>query len=215
MRKKILCAIVSAVMVVGTLVGCGSSSGGKAESTILTELTPGVSTKDDVTSYLDEHKITYEEDEDGSSLEATNTDTILGHEYRLRTSCFGTEDNTIIDDDALRWMEFKVEFKDVEDYKQGVDEFEDYITKLSTGVTYTKKKDGVTKEYYLIDDKDYPVVMYIEPRTYEDMEDGYYNTILIIGYEINNNYSSFKWKDTKGNDYTLKCIGNNTSSTED
>ena len=48
MKKKILCAIMSAVMVVGTLVGCGSTSK-KVESTILTELTPGVSTKDDVT----------------------------------------------------------------------------------------------------------------------------------------------------------------------
>ena len=34
MKKKILCAIVSAVMVVGTLVGCGSSSSNPSSDTV-------------------------------------------------------------------------------------------------------------------------------------------------------------------------------------
>ena len=56
MRKKILCAIMSAVMVVGALTGCG----GKAKSTILTEITPWESKAEDVEAYLKDHNLTYE-----------------------------------------------------------------------------------------------------------------------------------------------------------
>ena len=219
MRKKILCVAMTVIMVVGTLVGCGSSSGGtskKVESTILTEITPGVSTKDDAISFLNSHNMTYKIDYD-TFLHGTNTDIILGHEYGLAEAYidgYNEVRDLGLGKDILDYYKLKIAFKDVEDYKKGVEEIEKYVTKLSTGVTYTDTKRGVSSQYYLIDDKDYPLVISITPNTYEEMEDGYYNTMLFVVYWIPEDASEYDWKDAKGNSYTLKCSANNTSSTE-
>lgn len=210
MRKKILCVAMTVIMAVGTLVGCDSSSGGtskKVEPTILTELTPGVSTKDDAISFLNSHNMTYRIDYD-NFLHGTNTDIILGYEYGLGEAYIDgyNEVNDLgLGKDILDYYKLRVAFKDVEDYKKGVEEIEKYVTKLSTGVTYTDTEGDVPCQYYLIDDKDYPLVIAIVPNTYEEMEDGYYNTILCVNYWVAPYALNFDWKDAKGNSYTLKC----------
>ena len=104
MKKRILCAIMSAVMVVGMMTGCGSSSEDtsskssgvtkkvEVEDSVLTKLTPGKSTKEDVEEFLDDNNFTYGEASD--HINVKNTGLFLGYEYCPETIYFSTEENS-------------------------------------------------------------------------------------------------------------------------
>lgn len=210
MRKKILCVAMTVVMAVGTLVGCGSSNTvtkkDKVESSIFTEITPGKSTREDLKKYYDNNGITY----DADSCRMTNTGIFLGHEYYV--------DSTGGDD--LRSYDIKIAFKDADDYKNGVSEIDDYFKSMSLGITAIVKDGDYTYHYFLVEDNDdYMTCLRYYPKTYEDNGDGYYNTIIKAGYytfdQNTGDLDDIEWKDSKENKYTPKCIGNNTSSTED
>ena len=101
MKKKILCAIVSAVMAVGTLAGCGSSSSNpssdtadkdndkssKVEQTILTELIPGETTAEETRKWFQDNGLDTETDYNWQPAFADNeipylsksSDTFLGY----------------------------------------------------------------------------------------------------------------------------------------
>lgn len=210
MKKKILCAIVSAVMVVGALAGCGSSNTSmkkdKVESSIFTEITPGKSTREDLKKYYDNNGITY----DADSCKMTNTDIFLGHEYYVEST--GGEN--------LSSYAIKIAFKDAEDYKNGVSEIDDYFKSMSLGVTAIVKDGDYTYHYFLVEDNDdYMTCLKYYPKTYEANEDGYYNTLIKAEYRSfdhnTGDLDDIKWKDSKGNKYTPKCVGNSINSTED
>lgn len=219
MKKKILCAIVSAVMVVGTLVGCGStgvSTSSEAsgvrkvvsvEESILTKLTPGKSTKKDAEKILDDYNFTHKDSY--GVLRATNTGLFLGYEYQpYEIDFYG--DNDEEHSGILKWYELKVAFKDVEDYTNGIEDIEEYLESISLGVTATRKDSDFTYHMFLMDDND-DYITYLESysKTYDDVPDNYYPTMIKIDYHIQYKESNFsgtgvKWKDSKGNKYTPK-----------
>ena len=215
MRKKILCVAMSVIMAVGTLVGCGSSSGGtskKVESTILTEITPGKSTGEDFIKYFDTNGFTYDtyDSNDTEPRYMTNTGIFLGHEYYVDYI------NCIDKSGVVCAYGLKIAFKDAEDYQNGVAEVDSYFKSMSLGVAATGKDSEYTYHYFLIEDNDdYTTCLRYYPKTYEDAGDGYYNTVIKVDYIFaESNLGDIKWKDAKGNNYTLKCSANNTSSTE-
>ena len=115
---------------------------------------------------------------------------------------------------------FKAITKDADDYKNGVSEIDDYFKSMSLGITAIVKDGDYTYHYFLVEDNDdYMTCLRYYPKTYEDNGDGYYNTIIKAGYytfdQNTGDLDDIEWKDSKENKYTPKCIGNNTSSTED
>ena len=216
MRKKILCLAISMIMAVGALTGCDSSSGStskKVESTILTEITPGKSTGKDCIKYFDTNGFTYDSD-DKKPQKTTNSGLFLGHEYVVGIDYVG-------ESDVVRAYHLKIAFKDVEDYKNGLSEIDDYFKSISLGITAMhKSEDGnYTYHCFLVEDNDdYITWLNYYPKTYEDA-DGYYNTVIRVDYVYTDNNigvldNNIKWKDSKGNKYTPKYIRNSISSTE-
>lgn len=217
MKKKILCAIVSAVMVVGTLVGCGSTSDDtsskssgvtkkvEVEDSALTKLTPGKSTKEDVEEFLDDNNFTYGEASD--HINVKNTGLFLGYEYCPETIYFSTEENS--ERTLFHHMTLKVRFKNVEDYTKGADDIADYLSALSTGITAKKKANGYKFNMYLMDDEDdFMIVSQSNSKTYENSTDDYYDTGIEIVYGIDRGSYFFghdiEWKDSNGNKYIPK-----------
>ena len=143
----------------------------------------------------------------------TNTGIFLGHEYFVDEINYGDKSDVVCD------YHLKIAFKDVEDYKNGLSEIDDYFKSISLGITAMhKSEDGnYTYHYFLVEDNDdYMTCLMYYPKTYED-GDGYYNTVIRVGYFYSDNIDSsdgIKWKDSKGNKYTPKFDGNNASSTE-
>ena len=115
----------------------------------------------------------------------------------------------------------KIAFKDAEDYKNGVSEIDDYFKSMSLGITAIVKDGDYTYHYFLVEDNDdYLTCLRYYPKTYEDNEDDeHYNTIIKAGYfyfdKNTDGLYSIEWKDSKGNKYTPKRVGNSISSTED
>ena len=221
MKKRILCAIMSAVMVVGMMTGCGSSSEDtsskssgvtkkvEVEDSVLTKLTPGKSTKEDVEEFLDDNNFTYGEASD--HINVKNTGLFLGYEYCPETIYFSTEENS--ERTLLHHMTLKVWFKNVEDYTKGADDIADYLSALSTGVTATKKANGYKFNMYLMDDEDdFMIVSQSNSKTYKDgMGDYYdtgYDTWIEMVYGIDRGSYFFgrdiEWKDSDGNKYIPK-----------
>ena len=221
MKKRILCAIMSAVMVVGMMTGCGSSSEDtsskssgvtkkvEVEDSVLTKLTPGKSTKEDVEEFLDDNNFTYGEASD--HINVKNTGLFLGYEYCPETIYFSTEENS--ERTLLHHMTLKVWFKNVEDYTKGADDIADYLSALSTGVTATKKANGYKFNMYLMDDEDdFMICSQSNSKTYEDGIGDYYDTGYDTGIEIfygidRGSYffgRDIEWKDSDGNKYIPK-----------
>ncbi len=217
MKKRILCAIVSAIMAVGMMTGCGSTSDDtsskssgvtkkvKVEDSVLTKLTPGKSTKEDVEEFLDDNNFTYGE---GSNLiNVSNTGLFLGYEYCPETIYFSTEENS--ERTLFHHMILKVRFKNVEDYTKGADDIADYLSALSTGVTAKKKANGHKFNMYLMDDEDdFMICSQSNSKTYEDGIGDYYDTGIEIVYGIDRGSYFFgrdiEWKDSNGNKYIPK-----------
>ena len=217
MKKRILCAIMSAVMVVGMMTGCGSSSEDtsskssgvtkkvEVEDSVLTELTPGKSTKEDVEEFLDDNNFTYGEASD--HINVKNTGLFLGYEYCPETIYFSTEENS--ERTLFHHMTLKVWFKNVEDYTKGADDIADYLSALSTGITAKKKANGYKFHMYLMDDEDdFMIVSQSNSKTYENSTDDYYDTGIEIVYGIDRGSYFFghdiEWKDSNGNKYIPK-----------
>ena len=174
MRKKILCVAMSVIMTVGTLVGCGSSSGGKVESTILTELTPGVSTAEDVKTYFKEHDLAYEKNDNDYPTGATTTDKFLGYETAYSPIDYWK-------DDTIGEYYLYVTFKDVDEYKQGVDKVKEYLKSIS--FEDAEEKDDYTA--YKVkgkDDNKYMIYYYV--KSYNDAPQDYYNTVIKLQCSI-------------------------------
>lgn len=207
MRKKILCAIMSAVMIVGALTGCGSSSGDtskETEESIMTQIIPGESTADELESYLQNKGIVWENNTKGQPQNCTNTDYFLGHEAQF--SDFDYANGKVY---AYR---VEVAFKNVDDYKTGLNETKEYFKKRGTGITGYNDDDGGDKEpikcYLLEDETDYYTAVLPWVSTYDEVEGDYYNSILkFVYYRVdkhNKAEETVLWKDEDGNSYTTK-----------
>lgn len=162
MKKKILCAIVSAVMAVGTLVGCSSSSSNpssdtvdkdndkssKVEQTILTELIPGETTAEETKKWFQDNDIITETD-GGWKAEFTDNfipyyskaaDTFLGYNCYYGNFQYVNEhedrENDAsfagLDDDTITRYSIFVVFKDRDDFKEGKKKIENYVKSLSS-----------------------------------------------------------------------------------
>lgn len=185
MKKKILCVIVSAVMVVGTLVGCGSSSGSKAESTILTEIIPAKSTAEDVENYIKEHNLTYEVRENGhhaagNPSETTTTDKFLDYEANYEFNYSRK------DEDLIAYYKVVISFKDKDEYDKGVDEIRSYIESNSEKVESdsTESTESTShSDFYKFKDNDGKThQLEFELKSYDEPEAGYYNTVVKLYY---------------------------------
>lgn len=204
MRKKILCVIMSAVMVVGALTGCGSSSGdtskeisketsvedrpNELEQTVLTQITPGKSKVDDVKAFLKSQGVTFSAN--SSDISGTTFGLFLEHECNYDNFYYDKKEK--ITDYGI-----EIGFEDATDYSHSYQEISDYVEKLSLGVTGEVNDDedveGGTEweteegekisTYYLVDDSDdYMTIIEFSAFSnfYEDW-DGY-NTLIAIGY---------------------------------
>ena len=207
MRKKILCAIMSSIMVVGALAGCGSSSedtSKKVEESIMTQIIPGESTADELEKYLQDKSVTWESDKNGEPRDCTNTDYFLGHEAQF--SEFDYKNGIVYS------YRVEVAFKNVDDYKTGLNEIKEYFEKMGTGITGYNDDEGADKEpincYLLKDETDYYTVVMPWVSTYDEVEGDYYNSILkFVYYRVDKNNEAgetFLWKDKDGNSYTTK-----------
>lgn len=190
MKKKILCAIMSAVMVVGTLVGCGSSSSNpssdtadkdndkssKVEQTILTELIPGETTAEETKKWFQDNGLATETNGNWQPAFADNeipylsksSDTFLGYKcFYVRFDYVGTDGakeyyEAGLDDETLSSYKVCVTFKDREDYKAGKEKIEEYIKSLSSTKAVQVGRDGnVEDSTILIKDKDKYATMII------------------------------------------------------
>ncbi|WP_456057465.1 hypothetical protein [Agathobacter sp.] len=180
MKQKILCAIVSAVMVVGTLAGCGSTSK-KVESTILTELTPGVSTAEDVKTYFKEHDLAYEKNDNDYPTGATTTDKFLGYETAYSPIYYLYDSKLQKDGNTIKEYYLYITFKNIDEYKQGVEKVKDYLTSIS--FEDSEEKDDCTK--YMVRGKDnnkYMIYYYV--KSYDDAPQDYYNTVIKLQCDI-------------------------------
>lgn len=193
MRKKILCAIMSAVMVVGALTGCGSSSEdtsketsvesrtNELEQTVLTQITPGKSKVDDVKGFLKNVGVTFSTK--SNYISATTFGLFLGHECNYNDFYFDDKGEII-----TRYT-MQIAFKDAKDYSDSYSVISDYVEKLSLGVTGEAKEEEKTDEdeklltYYLIDDsEDY--MTYIEFSSFSNFYKDWncYKTLIAIDY---------------------------------
>lgn len=205
MRKKILCVAMTVIMAVGTLVGCGSSSGGtskKVEESIMTQIIPGESTADELEKYLQDKGVTWENDKNGKPEDCTNTDYFLGHEAQFFD--FDYYKDTIYE------YQIQVAFKDVNDYKTGLNEIKEYFEKMGTGITGYNDDEGADKEpikcYLLEDETDYYTAVMPWTKTIDD--NNYYNTTIVLYYyrvdKNNEAGETVLWKDKDGNSYITK-----------
>lgn len=159
MKKKILCVIVSAVMVLGTLVGCGSSSSNpssdtvdkdndkssKVEQTILTELIPGETTAEETKKWFQDNALVTETDgywgayftDNGIPSSSKSSDTFLGYKcfYTLfdYVGSLGSKKDyeTGLEDKTLKGYTIFVTFTDRDDFKAGKEKIEEYVNSLS------------------------------------------------------------------------------------
>lgn len=182
MKKKILCVIVSAVMAVGTLVGCSSSSSNpssdtvdkdndkssKVEQTILTELIPGETTAEETRKWFRDNGLDTETDYDWQPAFADNeipylsksSDTFLGYKcFYVRFDYVGTNEQEHdyekgLEDKTLSSYKVCVTFKDREDYKAGKEKIEEYIKSLSSTKAVHDASNIGDKGFTLITDKD-------------------------------------------------------------
>ena len=191
MKKKILCAIVSAVMAVGTLAGCGSSSSNpssdtadkdndkssKVEQTILTELIPGETTAEETRKWFQDNGLDTETDYNWQPAFADNeipylsksSDTFLGYKcFYVRFDYVGTNEQEHdyekgLDDKTLTSYIVCITFKDRDDYKAGKEKIEEYIKSLSeTKAVHEGRTKGI-KDWTLIKDKDkYATLIFLD-----------------------------------------------------
>lgn len=159
MKKKILCVIVSAVMVLGTLVGCGSSSSNpssdtvdkdndkssKVEQTILTELIPGETTAEETKKWFQDNALVTKTNGDWVSefsdyfvpYYSKSSDTFLGYKcYYVKFDYVGTNGSKKsyeagLDDETLSSYAMYVTFKDRDDFKAGKEKIEEYVKSIS------------------------------------------------------------------------------------
>ena len=191
MRKKILCAIMSAVMIVGSLTGCGSSSGSDentskdTESTIFTELIPGVSANIDVKSFVEEHDLAYQKGEDVFSTEAEETqmyivsknsaDVFLG--YETYYSKLQWTDDYKAKCDGYKLL---IYFKDISDFKEGSKKIKSYLKGLSYDSLYDEEFDDT--KYYVKDNKGNKYEILFDNSTCD--WDGYYKETVMLDCNI-------------------------------
>lgn len=180
MRKKILCAIMSAVMVVGALTGCGSSSSNpssdtvdkdndkssKVEQTILTELIPGETTAEETKKWFQDNGLSvktngeWEQAFSDSNIPyySKSSDTFLGYKcFYVLFNYVGADDRKEdyekgLDDETLSSYVVYVTFKDRDDYKAGKEKIEEYIKSLSSTKATNENDNGDTS--ILIKDED-------------------------------------------------------------
>lgn len=159
MKKKILCAIVSAVMAVGTLVGCSSSSSNpssdtvdkdndkssKVEQTILTELIPGETTAEETRKWFQDNALVTETDgywgayftDNGIPSSSKSSDTFLGYKcFYTLFDYVGSLDSKKdyeagLEDKTLKGYTIFVTFTDRDDFKAGKEKIEEYVNSLS------------------------------------------------------------------------------------
>lgn len=169
MKKKILCVIISAVMVVGALAGCGSSSdtsnsnkgkSSKIEQTILTELIPGETTAEETLKWFNDNALVPVTDEvwtpklvdNNIPAYSKSSDTFLGYKCFYERFSYvdpygnGKTGNELgLPDDVLTNYVVCVTFKDRDEFKEGKEKIEEYVKSLSE----TK----AVNDYYYKDDK--------------------------------------------------------------
>lgn len=159
MKKKILCAIVSAVMAVGALTGCDSSSSNpssdtvdkdndkssKVEQTILTELIPGETTAEETKKWFQDNALVTETDgywgayftDNGIPSSSKSSDTFLGHKcFYTLFDYVGSLDSKKdyeagLEDKTLKGYTIFVTFTDRDDFKAGKEKIEEYVNSLS------------------------------------------------------------------------------------
>ena len=209
---------MSVIMAVGTLVGCGSSSGGtskKVKESIMTQIIPGESTADELENYLQDKGVVWENNNNGQPGDCTNSDYFLGHE-----AYFGQFDYY---KDTIYEYQIQVAFKDVDDYKTGLNEIKEYFEKMGTGITGYNDDEGADKEpikcYLLEDETNYYTAVMPWTETIDD--NNYYNTTIVLYYyRVDKHHKAGEtalWKDSDGNSYTTKfdkANGKSVNSTE-
>lgn len=159
MKKKILCAIVSAVMAVGALTGCDSSSSNpssdtvdkdndkssKVEQTILTELIPGETTAEETKKWFQDNALVTETDgywgayftDNGIPSSSKSSDTFLGYKcFYTLFDYVGSLDSKKdyeagLEDKTLKGYTIFVTFTDRDDFKAGKEKIEEYVNSLS------------------------------------------------------------------------------------
>lgn len=181
MKKKILCAIVSAVMVVGALTGCGSSSSGslsstaddnrgssKVEQTILTEQIPGETTAEETLKWFNDNALVSETNGNWTPAFADNeipylsksSDTFLGYKcFYVKFDYVGTDGakesyEAGLEDKTLSSYKVCVTFKDRDDFKEGKKKIEEYVKSLSSTKAVHDASNTGDKGFTLITDKD-------------------------------------------------------------
>lgn len=213
MRKKILCAIISVVMLAGVMTGCGSSKGDtiekgdtveKVEESIMTQIIPGESTADELENYLQGKGVVWENNTKGQPRNCTNSDYFLGHEAKFSEFKYANE--------KVYAYRVEVVFKNVDDYKTGLNEIKGYFEKMGTGITGYNDDEGADKEpikcYLLEDENDYYTAVLPWVGTYDKVQGDYYNSILkFVYYRVDKNNQAEEtvlWKDKDGNSYSPK-----------
>ena len=162
MKQKILCLAMSMIMAVGVLTGCG----GKAKSTILTEINPWESKAEDVEAYLKDHNLTYEVSKylgAGNPKETTTTDKFLDYE--------ATYDFTYADKD---------------EYDKGVDEIRSYIESIAEKVEKDSTESTESAEqsdfYEIKNNAGETHELEFKLKSYDEPPAGYYNTVVKLFY---------------------------------
>ena len=211
MKKKILCVIMSAVMLTGLVIGCGSSdknylakSDKESTESIMAEIIPGKSTVEELENYLQENGVIWENNANGEPDKCSNTDYFLGHEAQF--SEFTYKKGIVYS------YRVDVSFNDVNDYKKGLEEIKEYFEKMGTGITGYNDDEGGDKEpikcYLLEDETDHYTAVMPWVSTYDEVEGKYYNSILqFVYYRVDKNNVAGEvvlWNDKDGNSYTTK-----------
>lgn len=179
MKKKILCVAMSMIMAVGVLTGCG----GKAKSTILTEINPWESKAEDVEAYLKDHNLTYEVSEylgAGNPKETTTTDKFLDYEA---TYDFTYADK---DEDLVAYYSVVITFKDKDEYDKGVDEIRSYIESIAEKVEKDSTESTESAEqsdfYEIKNNAGETHELEFKLKSYDEPPAGYYNTVVKLFY---------------------------------
>lgn len=146
-------------MVVGTLVGCGSSSSNpssdtvdkdndkssKVEQTILTELIPGETTAEETKKWFQDNALVTETDgywgayftDNGIPSSSKSSDTFLGYKcFYTLFDYVGSLDSKNdyeagLEDKTLKGYTILVTFTDRDDFKAGKEKIEEYVNSLS------------------------------------------------------------------------------------